>query len=199
MHKSLLVILVLSVGCGSSSSDSAQCASFTPCGGSPVGTWRITAFCSTPQTSAPNGSTCSDAAIGIHNIQLTGTANFASSGTYSIATTSTGTMDITYPSSCLSAGNTSCAKLQTVMTPTNPSASCVSNAAGDCTCDMAINGTSTEQGTYTTSGSSITMVKTGSTATPDDVSEFCVQGNTLTLHAADTTNSVSVTMAMTRQ
>jgi hypothetical protein len=77
--------------------------------------------------------------------------------------------------------------------------SCQSKANGDCACTENItNAPSTEQGTYTTSGSSITMIKTGSTTTPNPT-EYCVQGNTLTLHATSTTASGSATLVATRE
>ena len=198
MRKSLLLIFVLFLGCGGDSG-SGQCGSFTPCGGVIVGTWSVTEYCS--NLTGSSSSPCPGMTANTSHVQMKGTFTFTSSGTYSVATTATGTESVTYPQSCLTSLNTTCAQAGTALSAGSGgiSGSCQSNANGDCACTENItNAPSTEQGTYTTSGSSIAMLKTGSTTTTGSI-EYCVQGNTLTLQATSSTFNGSTTLVATRQ
>jgi hypothetical protein len=134
------------------------------------------------------------------NIQVSGTFVFASDRSYSTSMLLSGTMNLTYAQTCLTSFNLICAKIgATTTADAGISASCASNAAGDCACTEDLNNVaSKEQGTYSTSGNSLTMVKTGATKAPDPT-EYCVQGNTLTMHSANSTSSATATLVATRQ
>ncbi len=112
-----------------------------------------------------------------------------------------GTVDFTYSASCLTSFGVTCAQLVTSTNAADAgvSLSCSSNAAGDCTCAESLGGGSkTEDGTYTTTGSTLTMTKTGSTSTPNP-SDYCVLGTSLTLHTTSSTVPSSGTMVLAKQ
>jgi len=213
MRKSLFVAVVLSLGCGSSSSGTggpAECASFTPCGGSIVGTWMETERCSTIQPSS--SSTCiPDVLVGdviSNNVQRDDTTTFANDGTYSIVSLENGTMTVAYLQRCMTAINETCAQFQASIDCGSTglacgtrgfSASCSANAAGNCECiENFTNSTTHEDGTYTLSGNMLTMARTDSTTTPLPV-DYCVQGNTLTMRVTSPTYTGSAIVTHTRQ
>ena len=178
-------------GCGGSSGGS--CVTFTPCGGSVVGTWKVTTLCSdfTSSTSA----TCSGETVS-ESIQPTGTITFTSSGTYSVAVLMNGSAKFSYPSTCLSTLGMTCAQIDSALqltgaTDAGISGSCSSGSAASCTCSEKVtNASSNEMGTYTTSGSSIAMIPSSS-ASSQEPTEYCAQGNSLILHATNTSGSSS--------
>jgi hypothetical protein len=198
-------ILIVSLGCGGSSSGTgglAACGDFTPCGGSVVGTWRITEYCSEPATFSSSNCTMK---IDLSNVQLSGTFDFTSSGSYSSAGSGGGTATFTYSQGCLTAMKIACAQMASSIESADAgvSLSCISNAAGDCNCTEAMPQTAgSEQGTYTISGSSLVMTKTGSTDAPTP-SDYCVQGNTLKMRQTGPTSATSSggssIMVLTRQ
>lgn len=180
------------VGCGGSSGGS--CGTFTPCGGAIVGTWKVTTLCSdfTSSTSA----TCSGETVS-ESIQPTGTITFTGSGTYSVAVVMNGSAKFNYPSTCLSNLGMTCAQIDSALQMTSAtdagiSGSCSSGTAGSCTCNEKVtNASSSETGTYTTSGSSIAMISSSSTS-EQEPTEYCVQGNRLTLHSTNTAGSSTI-------
>ena len=213
MRKSFFVALVLSFGCDGSSSGtgtSGACAAFTPCGGSIVGTWKMTDMCSTLHPSS--SSTCiPDVLVGeliSNNVQKDETTAFANDGTYSTVSVENGTMTVAYLQRCLTEVNQTCAQFQASIDcgstgrlcgPAGFSASCSANAAGNCECiENFSDYTNNEDGTYTLSGNTLTMARTGS-ATTSQLADYCVQGNTLTLHASSPTYTGSIAVTYTRQ
>jgi hypothetical protein len=80
------------------------------------------------------------------------------------------------------------------------SGSCSSDSAGTCVCSEKLNGVSnTETGTYTTSGSALTMISSDSSSdSSDDKVEYCVQGDTLKLHFSSANSTASGTFVATR-
>jgi len=193
-------MLVLPLACGGSSGGTpglAACGDFTPCGGSLVGTWNITNYCSDLTSTTSSTSTCG-ITVGMNNMRPSGTVTFTSSGTYSSATKMSGTADFTYSKDCLTQMNQTCAQLGTPVggADAGVSMSCNSTAAGDCACTESLNGTTgAEQGTYTISGTSMTMTKTGSTSTPTP-SDYCVRGNRLTISATSSSATTSGTVVI---
>ena len=201
MPRAFYYLSILFLGCGGSSHGlgvPGECGVFTPCGGAIEGTWKITSYCLAGSV-ASTSSTCS-VTVAMSNIQVSGTLVFASDSTYSTSTVQSGTMNLTYAQSCLTDSNLTCAKISaTTKGDAGISLSCASNAAGDCACAEDLNNVaSNEKGTYSTSGNSLAMVKTGATKAPDPT-EYCVQGNTLTIHSTSATSSGSATLVATRQ
>ena len=196
MRKSLFIVCVWLLGCGDSGS--GQCGAFTPCGGAIVGNWRITGYCS--NITGSSSSSCTGMTANAQ-VQVNGTLSFTSTGTYSIAGTENGTNNVTYPQACLTSVNMTCARLETALNTGmgGISGSCQSNANGDCACtENFANVPVGEQGTYSTSGSSLNMIKTDGT-TSEGSTQYCVQGNTLMLQATSPTVSGSSTLTATKE
>ena len=196
MRKSLFIVCVWLLGCGDSGA--GQCGAFTPCGGAIVGNWRITGYCS--NITGSSSSSCTGMTANAQ-VQVNGTLSFTSTGTYSIAGTESGTDNVTYPQACLTSMNMTCARLGTALNAgiTGISGSCQSNANGDCACaETVANRPISEQGTYSTSGSSLAMIKTGGT-TSEGSTEYCVQGDTLMMQATSPTMSGSSTLTATKE
>ena len=129
-------------------------------------------------------------------IQPSGTFTFASDA-HSIAMTYTGTMEVTYPPACLMGftcaqlagiGVGGCRRLGRVL---NPSDNCVCTMNGN----ISVNG----QGTYATTGGTITTIATGPAATPSQGEYLAVQGSTLTLHFTHSASTASATYVATKE
>ena len=174
-------------------SSDAGCGTFVACGGSVVGTWKL----SPTESCTPSASTLANCPgySQSGDYQTTQTVTFSSGGTTKTVLTMTGAEVVRYPVSC--ASGTSCPTVGT-QTDGGASATCGENPPGECYCNYVYNNfTNTSQGTYTTSGSTISTVETGSSSTPD-TADYCVQGNTLKLHFIDP-SAGPVTLAFTRQ
>ena len=77
--------------------------------------------------------------------------------------------------------------------------SCGESSPGSCHCDYVYrNAVISEEGTYTTTGTTLAMVSSGSSSdsSPED---YCVQGNTLLVHFTDSSSGSKVTMAFAKQ
>jgi hypothetical protein len=141
--------------------------------------------------------------IATESLQPSGTITFTISGTYSTAITMNGSSKFSYPASCMTSLAGTCAELGSALSSASAAdagvlGSCTSGSNGDCTCSEVIkNAPSNETGTYSTSGSSITMTQTGSISTQDPA-EYCVQGNSLTMHSTDATAGDSALLVLTR-
>jgi hypothetical protein len=189
-----LVAIPIVVALVGGSSGGASCGTFTPCGGSVVGTWKVTTLCLDFTTST--STTCPDESVS-EAIQPSGTITFTSSGTYSVAVVMNGSAKFGYPSTCLGNLGMTCAQIDSALqkegaTDAGVSGSCASGAAGSCTCSEKVtNAASSETGTYTTTGSSIAMISSSSTSSQEPT-EYCVQGNKLTLHSTNTAGSSSI-------
>ena len=214
MRNSLILGFALvglsSLGCGGSSTGAfvnGQCGTFTPCGGAIVGTWRLTGTCySYPDAGVSNsdaGTSPCSIQQSTSNTQINGTISFKTDGTYSVATSMGGSASFTYPASCLTAMAMTCAQLNSSLaaegtTDAGISGSCSSASSGGCTCTETFKGqASSETGSYTTSGSSLTMVSTSSTSTQDPTT-YCVQGTKLTIHITSASSGTSVSVTATR-
>lgn len=212
MSKSFVLVVTLlsltTLACGGGSSTSSSCGSFTACGGSVVGTWKISNLCmGQADAGVSNGdaSACSGTPT---NVSATygGTLTFASDGTYTVSLTTAGSASFTYSSSCLSSMGMTCTQIDSLLkslgtSDAGVSGSCASASSGGCACSETLNSTmSPETGNYTTSGSTITMQSSTSTSTSTtaDLSDYCVQGNTLMIRASSTTSGQSALLVATK-
>jgi hypothetical protein len=170
------------------------CTGFNACGGSIVGTWKLPAkvLCGSIGSGTPPPSSCS-ANNNLADLLQSGALTFSDGGTWVSSMTFKGTETLTYPASCLTGGAT-CAD----RAANNPDAgmvgSCVENTSGVCVCtytldNMSIGG----QGTYTTSGGTLSVV--GSDPSSMD---YCVQGNTLSMYAVNSSTGDSATQVYER-
>ena len=178
-----------------------SCAPFTACGGNIVGTWRVPAGC---------GSVSSPACPSSERITAQSSApqtayTFAGDGTFTLTASGDLTEALRYPLACLGAITDAgipqaCADFERVfVTPPQTgdagtqavevtSASCAAAANETCACNVVLRYTSaqTSSGSYTTSGNQLTLTVSvsagGIPVSADSVADYCVSGNTLTLH-----------------
>jgi hypothetical protein len=152
-----------------------NCGKVSPCGGNIVGSWKITNSCVTNSTINPMNTSCPGETGKVNSFDY-GTATFNADGTYSTSTGGSASETLTIPKSCVS--TITCDQLTMALNNTDGGASgtCVTSGS-NCDCTFAISAqTSTETGTYTTSGTSITTTPASGTA---GTNGYCVQGSTL--------------------
>ena len=188
-----------SVG-GSSGADAGlstlpACTGFNACGGSIVGTWKLPGkvLCGSAGAGTQPPSSCT-AQNNLADLSQGGTLSFSDSGTWVSSMTFNGTETVTYPASCLSGGATCADRVAS-----NPDAgmvgSCVENASGVCVCSYTMDNMSLSgQGTYTTSSGRLSVI--GSDPSSMD---YCVQGNTLTMFAVNSSTGDQATQVYERQ
>lgn len=186
-----LGLTMLSCGGGSGS-----CGKVQPCGGDVVGNYSIGAACfDNAALTMEIGMQCPGASVNISGLKVSGNGSFNADMTYSITETISASLSETIPASCLTMSGitVTCTQLdqeiQALLTQnpgTYQSAHCSGSSSCTCTFVLAPQTTS-ETGTYTTSGTTITTTdSTGSSSS----SSYCVQGNELHML------SVDMTMAM---
>jgi len=188
-----------SVG-GSSGADAGlstlpACTGFNACGGSIVGTWKLPGkvLCGSAGSGTQLPSSCT-ARNNLAELLQSGTLAFSDSGTWVSSMTFDGTETLTYPASCLSGGAT-CASRGSNSADAGMVGSCAENTSGACVCTYTLdNMTMVGQGTYTTSGGRLSVV--GSDPSSMD---YCVQGNTLTMYAINSTTGDQATQVYERQ
>jgi hypothetical protein len=212
----MLVLLFLgpalsACGANASSSDGGTCPTFNPCGGDVVGTWHFKSTCteSTPKDAAAACTVQSSRPPGTgseHNATYT----FGANGTLTEAVSDSPTRtSLQYPGAGCAHSDASpdeyCAHLQQVisdaitgsadagmnMAPiTSIGLHCTASGNDVCKCDEDVTYSPyTVEGTYTTSGDTITIVFTasslpglaGADAGTGIPLAYCVSGNTLTL------------------
>ncbi len=196
--------------CGSTSDSNGKCANGAACGGSLVGTWKVTSTCLTLDLGSAMGTAaCPEQTSTAKNLRATGNATYGADLTYTSNATLTYDAAITQPKSCLTVQNITltCDQLQQsvearlAMTPFT-SVSCKATANGGCACTFSgASQTISDAGTYTTTGAGL-LTQTP-TSDPPDESDYCVKGSTLTLSPhADTSMmgpSISGTITFTKQ
>ena len=184
-----------------------SCDPFTACGGNIVGTWRVVSSC---------GSISSPACPSSERITAQSSApqtayTFAGDGTFTLTASGDLTEALRYPLACLGALTDAgipqaCADIERAfVTPQTgdagtqtvevTSASCAAAANETCACTAVLKygGPQTTSGSYTTSGSQVALVASASDggsrdAGADPVGEYCVSGNSLTLHFVNNTS-----------
>jgi hypothetical protein len=202
MAKSLVVVAaimsVTSLACGGGSSN-GSCGTFTPCGGSVVGTWKVATMCmSTTDAGAPKTDAACSTTTSNPNMKYGGTFTFRNDATYTADLAVSGSQTLSYSPGCFS-GTYSCSAIDSVfkdpgIADAGMSVSCTSGSSGSCTCNETMNTALTAiEGVYTTSDTTITMTS-GSGSSPE-TSDYCVQGNTLTLHESNSSGQSSTLVA----
>lgn len=192
---------LVSMGCDGSKGSGAgvpACGSFNACGGSVVGAWKYppTIECGPGSTTDPTPPTpipCTGYTK-TGDVQLTGSVTFSADGTWRTSMVFDGAYQIAYPVGC--AGISTCPA--SVSEP-GVSMTCSETPPGTCHCEYVFdNYSATSQGgTYTTSGGKLTTVEASDGA--EDTVDYCVQGNTLRIHAIDASTGEPMTVALTRQ
>jgi hypothetical protein len=163
---------------GSGNGGNAVSCNTTACGGDIVGKWKILSYCGT--TSQTTSAGCAEPMTSdLGGMTVSGTFEYRADGTYTASMTLTGTERVTYPAACLTM---TCDKLneslQQVADAGVASYTCAAAASGACTCSVTMAATiKPTQGTYSVSDGVLTEGAAGSQSTSD----YCVQGNGLTV------------------
>jgi hypothetical protein len=172
------------VTCGGD--DGGSCPGFTPCGGSPVGTWSVQQYCVSGGESFIDD--CPDAKLSPSGLKAAGTVTYNANMTYTQNLTFSGSAVMTLPNACLD--GLSCAQAQqafsAVLTndPDSPFASVTCAGSKDCTCTLNFRPTpSMQSGRWTVNGNTLTELETGAPATESVSNEFCVATNTMNLRS----------------
>jgi hypothetical protein len=192
-----------------------SCDPFAACGGNIVGTWRLVSSCG----SVSSWPCPSSDRIAVKSSVTQEAYTFASNGTFSVAASGDLTETLVYPPACLGgitdAGiSQACADIESAfLTRTGDagtqmvvvkSASCSAAANDACVCNAVLTTTGSQiatSGSYTTSGNQVTLIASASDggvrdAGTDAAWEYCVSGNTLTLHTVS--SSADGVMTLTR-
>jgi hypothetical protein len=178
-------------GTGGQPASSPTCAKVQPCGGSVVGTWKLTSTC-VGDGVVDASSICPAATGSIDMISGTGTVTYAADGTYQTMGRLALDVTLTIPTACFGPGET-CATLGAMLAQQAqiPAASCTTSGAS-CACRIStVQGA--ETGTWQTSGTTLTLTPMGGDVSNDD---YCVQGNELHDIALDTTMPLGAMGAM---
>jgi len=177
-------------GCGGNANDSdSSCGKVQPCGGDPVGTWKITESCvdSSAVEEGLKGAlsgTCPTATLQSVHVKQTGSATFNADKTYSSMLTTTFDATLQVPSSCISQGGLTltCEQLNLVLSQlmnADISSIVCSKANDGCSCKLASTPrTTNDSGNYDVSG---TQLFPGMGAG----GEFCVKDNNLHMISLD--------------
>jgi hypothetical protein len=174
-------------GSPSGGSGGGICPNVAACGGDTVGTWTVMSSClsvSGELDMSQLGLGCKSAQV-TGSLQVTGDWTGKSNGKYTDNTTTTGTEQLVLPASCLLVSGTTltCERLDSVPGLLGyDSVSCKPLASGGCTCSAIpkqagwpglLSPAAWTQGTYTTSGATLTL--------DDEASySYCVSGSKMT-------------------
>jgi hypothetical protein len=186
------------LSCGGSS---GSCGKVQPCGGSVVGNYSLSAACfDNAALTMEIGMDCPGATATVSGINVSGNGSFNADMTYSITETISASLSETIPPSCLAMSGITltCAQLdqslQLLLTQnpgTYQSAHCSGGSSCNCNFVLAPQTTS-ESGTYTTSGTTIMMTdSTGGISS----SSYCAQGNELHMLQVDMTMAMGKVQA----
>lgn len=182
---------ILLLGGCSDGTSSTDCGKVQPCGGDVVGHWKFVEDCEGAKVRAELAdnfamsvaqSWCPAQTLQGDHPMVSGSLVFDAGGTYAIAATVGGILDINIPASCLS--GTTCAAVAAANqaqiaagTYANPNATAVScSGSADCSCHETLAAPQNEAGTYAVSGSVVTLTATDGTVSHLTV---CVEGNDL--------------------
>jgi hypothetical protein len=169
--------------CGGSSGGS--CGKVEPCGGNPVGAWKVSGSCVNSAALMSTftdslGDSCTGATISNASVAASGTLSLNADMTYTINGDQMVKFTVNVPASCLNGAT--CADLATQLQNDFPNATCTGSSS--CACALSDDSPQIDSGTYTVSG---TQIVSESSSQGESSQSFCVQGNTLHLIDVDTT------------
>jgi hypothetical protein len=182
-----VTVMAVAGGCGSGGG-SQTCGSAQTCGGDLVGDWKVTSSClsATPEAFGVEG--CPMAPTDLSKLVVGGTDTFKADKTEEMVETLSGTVTISFASSCIAWSGTppDCSQVTARLTASiaKPdslfSAATCKSGGGGCVCDMTVGTMSmTKSMTYATSGAVLTETESDGTVSQ---STYCVSGTTLTQH-----------------
>lgn len=191
------VIAAAATGCGGGGGGGddtgGACGEVAPCGGDIVGTWAPAGSCVSPAPflrtlGAQLGLTCPagrPTTLGPSTVGRRISTSLAADGTYTGSSELSGSLNVDIPASCLDGGT--CVDLdaafRAMIDPARGIVEAGCTGAATCACSLVESASSSEAGTYTTSGSILQTVNADGTATQTD---YCVRGTRLHFINLDT-------------
>ncbi len=166
----------------------ATCGTVEPCGGSLTGTWTLASECLNVAalTTAAQQGICAQALVTSATASISGNATFNTNLSYSVSETVTGVVIYDIPSTCTS--GLTCVDYgayQSATLPAGESFTCTGTTL--CVCTQSVLSTTTDSGTYSTTGSNVVLTSAVSGTT--NSGGYCVQGSTLHLVTVDPTTN----------
>jgi len=186
MRTAAIGVLALALtSCGGGGGGS--CGKVEPCGGPVAGTWKASASCSS--SSVANSmfqdglmGSCPTATASAESGSPTGTLALNADLSYTMSLSVPFVFHLTVPASCLNGG--SCADLAAAVSQSLTDGTVTCAGSSSCNCTLITTSTMAGTGTYTTSGTTLTLTDASGSANDGT---YCVQGNTLHLVDVDTT------------
>lgn len=182
---SLVAVMVTAIGCGSGADlqTGGTCGKVQPCGGSVIGNWKVSSTCILDDSflSVDTTGLCAGTTLALKKVSGSGGITFRADQTYQ----STGTIAIDFtmgiPTTCFAPGNTCAGLSADLRDPTITAVSCTTVGSA-CECQITTKQDTTEAGTYSTSGTTLTTTHSAETPSADP---YCVEGNQLHELAVD--------------
>jgi hypothetical protein len=184
----MMVLGVVAAAAGGCGGDGANAAcGVEPCGGDLVAAWDISAVCADTEGVRQalrdgflEGSmgACPQVSVGPVSVAASGPLSYTQDLTYAVNMTITLDTSLMIPSSCL--GGTTCASLGADLVQSD---AMFTGCTGTTTCNCRIHSEEieTESGTYTLSGTVVSMISSGGSTS---AFSYCVKGDTLTMRDA---------------
>jgi len=190
-----IVAAIACAGCGSGTD--AACGK-TACGGDIVGRWAVTNACTQSQPVTLTASFCPQATVRMASADQSGTFAFNQDLTFSMDLSTSALATWFFPSACLQQGlAATCGDLGTLIdelfSPFLTAPASCSTASGGCSCKVSLVLAASFAGTYSTSGSSLTLGVAGLTG---GSIPYCVNGRTLTIASMPAMTGASGMMGM---
>lgn len=187
-------------GCtGSTSGNTSNCGKVAACGGNVVGTWKVADSCITSSTASMPNTSCPGETLQVASFQASGTLTLNADMTYTTALSTAATLQLVEPLSCLSSGTVTatCDQLAMGLNAADAGSANCTTSGMNCNCTSTFSQpTTTQTGTYSLSGTTVTITPANGTASTDS---YCVQGSTLhvlSLPTSMTMGSGGVTASM---
>lgn len=190
------VAFVLAVtACGGKSGSGAACKTVDACGGNVAGHWTVADSCVTDDvdiTSSCAGGTAKVA------ITFQGGVTYSADGTYVQTGTQAGKVHYQLPTACFGgqtcttiAGALKTGSMEVSMGFSYSSVTCTNASGNSCACDATIaTSDAGENGTYTTSGGTLTTTHDGTS----DTTKYCVEGNVMYQMPPDTSAAGAIVL-----
>lgn len=168
----LASLAACSGGGGSHTNHQNQCSTFSACGGDLVGTWVLDKQCVGEVTACPEATFTVTQSPSI-------TFTFTSDGSVEGSFSGTQVTHEVAPRTCLGSSITSCEQAD------SSAVTCTNSGTDQCACDITIAASTSLNGTYSASGSSVTIVESGQST---QTFAYCATGDTLVLQLASVTS-----------
>lgn len=186
MIKTILAVALLTAtaACGGDDDGGDFSCTFEACGGDPVGEWTIVEAC----IGEFSIDACPEAEVDYSGVTQSGTVVVLDDGTYSTSIQTMGQATALIPRTCFQGAT--CEQVSMGSDELD-----CTGVGEDCDCTIDATSTDSENGTWTSSGNTLTTTASG--GTPETV-EYCVDGDSFKIHPEAGANEPDITIVMAR-